>query len=224
MSTRSWRKVYAGIRCWNWVKNEEKMSSFFDQFLPILDDSQKRLLHWLNLWLQWISWRVFWRKTKRKIVIMVPWNSYTKMQHNYPLNRTGIFFFPFSANPHLQWDYFSFDIVFSNWLFMYLSDEETEQLLQKSLSWLKPGGTLFFRESCFHSSGKFDRNQWMLISIDLFRKYQTRWKSNTLSFSSTIHRYVSITYSKWYTWTTAWTSLWTCFCQSFGIVLRDQTE
>jgi hypothetical protein len=49
----------------------------------------------------------------------------------------------------------SFDIVFSNWLFMYLSDEETEQLLQNSLSWLAPGGTLFFRESCFHSSGLF---------------------------------------------------------------------
>ncbi|UJR30707.1 hypothetical protein I4U23_018227 [Adineta vaga] len=47
----------------------------------------------------------------------------------------------------------SFDIVFSNWLFMYLSDAETEQLLQKSLTWLTPGGTLFFRESCFHSSG-----------------------------------------------------------------------
>lgn len=47
----------------------------------------------------------------------------------------------------------SFDLVFSNWLFMYLSDEETEQLLQKSLTWLAPGGTLFFRESCFHSSG-----------------------------------------------------------------------
>jgi phosphoethanolamine N-methyltransferase len=47
----------------------------------------------------------------------------------------------------------SFDIVFSNWLFMYLSDQETEQLLQKSLSWLTPNGTLFFRESCFHSSG-----------------------------------------------------------------------
>jgi len=39
---------------------------------------------------------------------------------------------------------------------MYLSDEETEQLLQKSLSWLTPGGTLFFRESCFHSSGSLD--------------------------------------------------------------------
>lgn len=51
--------------------------------------------------------------------------------------------------------HFSFDIVFSNWLFMYFSDEETEALLQKSLSWLSPGGTLFFRESCFHSSGLF---------------------------------------------------------------------
>ena len=54
----------------------------------------------------------------------------------------------------------SFDIVFSNWLFMYLSDEETEQLLQKSLSWLKPNGTLFFRESCFHSSGSIERRRF----------------------------------------------------------------
>ena len=38
---------------------------------------------------------------------------------------------------------------------MYLSDEETERLLQNSLSWLVPDGTLFFRESCFHSSGLF---------------------------------------------------------------------
>lgn len=53
----------------------------------------------------------------------------------------------------LEFEPNSFDIVFSNWLFMYLSDEETEQLLQKSLTWLTPGGTLFFRESCFHSSG-----------------------------------------------------------------------
>lgn len=53
----------------------------------------------------------------------------------------------------LEFEPNSFDIVFSNWLFMYLSDVETEQLLQKSLKWLKPGGTLFFRESCFHSSG-----------------------------------------------------------------------
>lgn len=47
----------------------------------------------------------------------------------------------------------SFDIIFSNWLFMYLSDEETEALLQKCLEWLTTGGILFFRESCFHSSG-----------------------------------------------------------------------
>ena len=49
---------------------------------------------------------------------------------------------------------------------MYLSDEETEQLLQKSLLWLTPNGTLFFRESCFHSSGK--RN---LLSTLLFEKF-----------------------------------------------------
>jgi len=51
----------------------------------------------------------------------------------------------------------SLDVVFSNWLFMYLSDEESQRLLQKVLTWLKPDGHLFFRESCFHQSGNLRR-------------------------------------------------------------------
>jgi len=47
----------------------------------------------------------------------------------------------------------SVDLVFCNWLLMYLSDDEVRQLLQKALTWLKPDGKLFFRESCFHQSG-----------------------------------------------------------------------
>ncbi|KAL3204492.1 hypothetical protein MRX96_011501 [Rhipicephalus microplus] len=34
----------------------------------------------------------------------------------------------------------SFDVVFSNWLYMYLSDEECMQLLQKEVCWLRDGG------------------------------------------------------------------------------------
>lgn len=41
-----------------------------------------------------------------------------------------------------------FDIVFSNWLMMYLSDKEVKQLAKNMAKWCKPGGTLFFRESC----------------------------------------------------------------------------
>lgn len=48
----------------------------------------------------------------------------------------------------------SFDLVFSNWLLMYLNDEEVEALLSKALLWLKGNGVLVFRESCFHQSGK----------------------------------------------------------------------
>lgn len=51
----------------------------------------------------------------------------------------------------------SFDLVFSNWLLMYLTDDELERLTQKALKWLKPGGHFFFRESCFHSSGDAKR-------------------------------------------------------------------
>eukprot|EP00775_Hariotina_reticulata_P003093 gene3093-3372_t len=52
----------------------------------------------------------------------------------------------------------AYDVVFSNWLLMYLSDAEVQQLAAKILSWLAPGGLLFFRESCFRPSGDRPRN------------------------------------------------------------------
>ncbi|XP_057204825.1 phosphoethanolamine methyltransferase isoform X2 [Triplophysa rosa] len=52
----------------------------------------------------------------------------------------------------------SFDLVFSNWLLMYLSDHELRSLAEKMLNWLRPGGHLFFRESCFHQSGDSKRD------------------------------------------------------------------
>merc|ERR1719375_2277628 len=36
----------------------------------------------------------------------------------------------------------SFDLVFSNWLLMYLTDEEVEAFAQNALGWLRPGGHL----------------------------------------------------------------------------------
>lgn len=47
----------------------------------------------------------------------------------------------------------SFDMIFSNWLLMYLNDGEVMQLVENSLHQLKDGGFFFFRESCFHASG-----------------------------------------------------------------------
>uniref|UniRef100_A0A8K9XY35 phosphoethanolamine N-methyltransferase n=1 Tax=Oncorhynchus mykiss TaxID=8022 RepID=A0A8K9XY35_ONCMY len=51
----------------------------------------------------------------------------------------------------------SFDIIFSNWLLMYLSDEELTSLTERMLGWLCPGGYLFFRESCNYQSGDCKR-------------------------------------------------------------------
>jgi phosphoethanolamine N-methyltransferase len=53
----------------------------------------------------------------------------------------------------------SLDIVFSNWLLMYFTDAEVDELFAKALRWLRPGGYLFFRESCFHQSGNAKRNE-----------------------------------------------------------------
>jgi len=47
----------------------------------------------------------------------------------------------------------SLDMVFSNWLMMYFTDEEVLLFSNKVLKWLKPGGHFFFRESCYRQSG-----------------------------------------------------------------------
>ena len=38
---------------------------------------------------------------------------------------------------------------------MYLEDEEIGDLITRELSWIREGGYLFARESCFGQSGKF---------------------------------------------------------------------
>jgi len=52
----------------------------------------------------------------------------------------------------------SLDVVFSNWLLMYLADAEVENLAVKMLKWLDNGGVVFFRESCFRQSGDRSRS------------------------------------------------------------------
>ncbi|KAL5697414.1 phosphoethanolamine N-methyltransferase [Ranunculus cassubicifolius] len=51
----------------------------------------------------------------------------------------------------------SLDLIFSNWLLMYLADNEVENLAKRMVNWLKKGGYIFFRESCFHQSGDCKR-------------------------------------------------------------------
>jgi SAM-dependent methyltransferase len=38
------------------------------------------------------------------------------------------------------------DCVFGNWILQYLEDHEVETLVSRTYAWLKPGGTVFFRE------------------------------------------------------------------------------
>ncbi|XP_035265800.1 phosphomethylethanolamine N-methyltransferase-like isoform X2 [Anguilla anguilla] len=52
----------------------------------------------------------------------------------------------------------SFGFIFSNWLMMYLSNEELVSLVKNMLLWLQPGGYLFFRESCFYQAGDGKRD------------------------------------------------------------------
>uniref|UniRef100_A0A7C8Z6X3 phosphoethanolamine N-methyltransferase n=1 Tax=Opuntia streptacantha TaxID=393608 RepID=A0A7C8Z6X3_OPUST len=61
------------------------------------------------------------------------------------------------TSPSLNISPNSIDLIFSNWLLMYLSDEEVENLVERMVKWLRPGGYIFFRESCFHQSGDHKR-------------------------------------------------------------------
>ncbi|KAL6615843.1 hypothetical protein ACP70R_038113 [Stipagrostis hirtigluma subsp. patula] len=62
------------------------------------------------------------------------------------------------TSPDLMIEANSIDLIFSNWLLMYLSDEEVDKLVERMVKWLKVGGYIFFRESCFHQSGDSERN------------------------------------------------------------------
>ncbi|KAK9278167.1 hypothetical protein L1049_027727 [Liquidambar formosana] len=61
------------------------------------------------------------------------------------------------TSPDLKISEESVDLIFSNWLLMYLSDNEVETLAERMMKWLKVGGFIFFRESCFHQSGDSKR-------------------------------------------------------------------
>ncbi|XP_060205454.1 phosphoethanolamine N-methyltransferase 2-like isoform X1 [Lycium barbarum] len=61
------------------------------------------------------------------------------------------------TSPDLNFSPESVDLIFSNWLLMYLSDDEVQDLAERMVKWLKVGGYIFFRESCFHQSGDHRR-------------------------------------------------------------------
>nr|CAD2180767.1 unnamed protein product [Meloidogyne enterolobii] len=58
----------------------------------------------------------------------------------------------------------SIDIVFTNWLLMYLVDEEVVEFLINAIKWLRPGGYLHLRESCSEPSSKKSNNSLHSIS------------------------------------------------------------
>lgn len=66
--------------------------------------------------------------------------------------RQNVKFFTGSALD-VEIDAGSVDVVFSNWLMMYLTEEEVQRLTMKVIKWLRPGGHFVFRESCYHQSG-----------------------------------------------------------------------
>uniref|UniRef100_A0A1S3BWB8 phosphoethanolamine N-methyltransferase n=1 Tax=Cucumis melo TaxID=3656 RepID=A0A1S3BWB8_CUCME len=61
------------------------------------------------------------------------------------------------TSPELDIHEDSVDFIFSNLLLMYLSDEEVKLLAEMMIKWLKVGGYIFYRESCFQDSENSDK-------------------------------------------------------------------
>ncbi|KAI3418205.1 hypothetical protein GPALN_010422 [Globodera pallida] len=72
----------------------------------------------------------------------------------------------------LQFDEGSVDLVFTNWLLMYMSDEETVQFVANALQWLRPDGYLHLRESCSEPSTKKSVDNNSSSSSSLHNKSQ----------------------------------------------------
>eukprot|EP00923_Selenidium_pygospionis_P005035 GHVN01008381.1.p1 GENE.GHVN01008381.1~~GHVN01008381.1.p1 ORF type:complete len:298 (-),score=62.94 GHVN01008381.1:684-1577(-) len=60
----------------------------------------------------------------------------------------------------LQFPDRSMDVVFWNWLLMYLEDDEAVEFITKAKNWVKIGGLLFCRESCGEPSTKNPERDW----------------------------------------------------------------
>ncbi|KAL7640330.1 UNVERIFIED_CONTAM: hypothetical protein RMT77_008594 [Armadillidium vulgare] len=90
----------------------------------------------------------------------------------------------------------SFDLVFSNWLLMYLADSEVENLMKNILKWVKPSGHFFFRESCYHQSGNVARAEnptkyrTPLDYIRMFKLASTEKNKFTLKSAKNVLTYI----------------------------------
>uniref|UniRef100_A0A803L646 phosphoethanolamine N-methyltransferase n=1 Tax=Chenopodium quinoa TaxID=63459 RepID=A0A803L646_CHEQI len=54
--------------------------------------------------------------------------------------------------PNLDISPESFDLIFANSFLVHLSDDEVGKMVQSMVKWLKPGGFIYFRETCSNDS------------------------------------------------------------------------
>ncbi|KAF7634704.1 hypothetical protein Mgra_00005851 [Meloidogyne graminicola] len=85
----------------------------------------------------------------------------------------------------LEFEEESIDMVFTNWLLMYLSDEEVVQFLIKAIKWLKPGGYLHLRESCSEPSSKKSNNS-LHSNLDFTNPTKYRFSSAYINLLKSI--------------------------------------
>ncbi|XVF32036.1 hypothetical protein REPUB_Repub17cG0047000 [Reevesia pubescens] len=101
------------------------------------------------------------------------------------------------TSPDLKISEGSLDLIFSNWLLMYLSDKEVENLVEKMIGWLKDEGNSFELSlvgcKCIGAYAKNKKNQnqnqicwiWQKVSSDNDRGFQhfldtIQYKSNSI--------------------------------------------
>lgn len=86
----------------------------------------------------------------------------------------------------------TFDMIFTNWLLMYIKDDEMVKLIENSLNILKADGFIYIRESCFHSSGNIKNISSNNENPTLYRtptNYLDFFQSVTISENGVLYGY-----------------------------------
>ncbi|XP_021765604.1 phosphoethanolamine N-methyltransferase-like [Chenopodium quinoa] len=61
--------------------------------------------------------------------------------------------------PNLDISPESFDLIFANSFLVHLSDDEVGKMVQSMVKWLKPGGFIYFRETCANDSANQNQSK-----------------------------------------------------------------
>uniref|UniRef100_A0AC34G070 Methyltransferase domain-containing protein n=1 Tax=Panagrolaimus sp. ES5 TaxID=591445 RepID=A0AC34G070_9BILA len=103
---------------------------------------------------------------------------------------------------HLNLPAGSVDLVFTNWLMMYMSDSEVVEFVTGALKWLRPGGYLKLRESCSEPS----TGRKKTATLHTNESNPTHYRFSSLYIQLLRHVQIQDSDGKWWKFDLKWSS------------------